>query len=325
MAGAAGLHVSAMRRSALLGYLVLLAACEEAEAPAEVQAAPDPPVPEANEGPPEAGPVPDDWVAARVSDARERMEATEGGRILLEAIEAHGGLSAWLSPGTVAFEYDYRPIDEPARRMHTDNHVDLWRARARQAEIEEPDDENPEATFGFDGERAWITPGPDAFPTPARFWATTPYYFVGIPFVLADPGARYERLEDAPLDGVDHRIVKVTYAEGTGDSPDDYYVIYLHPETHRVAAIRYIVAFPGFFPEGGHSPEKLMRYEDLREVDGRWLAHRFRTHTWDPEAETIGAVVTEISAGDYRFGQTWPAAHFAPPAGAAVSTSIGGE
>jgi hypothetical protein len=204
--------------------------------------------------------------------------------------------------------------------MQTVSHVDLWRARARQREI---DPGGEAAVFGWSGEEAWIAPGPDAFPTPARFWATTPFYFIGIPFVLADPGTLYERLPDAELDGVAHQLVEVSYESGTGDSPDDYYVVYVPPETRHVSAIRYIVAFPGFFPEGDHSPEKLMRYEGLREADGLLVAHRFRTYQWAASGGALGDLVTEISAGDYAFGQTWPASHFAPVEGAEVSRDIG--
>lgn len=264
--------------------------------------------------------MPEAWVEARVAESRERMQADPGGQILWEAIEAHGGLSRWLAHGTVEFEFDYSPVDNPARRMHTTSYVDLWRSHARQEEIVESGEA---AVLGWNGEQAWITPGPDAFPTPARFWATTPFYFVGIPFVLADPGARYERLQDAELDGVAHRMVKVTYDAGTGDSPDDYYVIYVHPETHRVSAIRYIVAFPGFFEPGRHSPEKLMRYGELREVDGLWLAHRFDTYRWDADAARVGELATNITAGGYTLGESWPATRFDPVDGAEVTTEIG--
>lgn len=265
--------------------------------------------------------MPDDWVAARVEEAEARLDASEAGQLLARSIEAHGGLGAWLRHGTVQFEFDYRPLSQPERRMHTRSDVDLWRARARQEELPDDEDDGEEATLGWDLEHAWITPNAEAFPSTARFWATTPYYFIGIPFVLADPGARYERLEDADLDGVTHALVKVSYASGTGDSPDDYYIVYLHPETHRVSAIRYIVAFPGFFAAGEHSPEKLMRYGGLAEVDGLWLAHRFDTFRWS-EQDGVGERVTEIVAGGYRFGQTFPASHFAPVEGAVVSTEI---
>lgn len=271
--------------------------------------------------PPAAGPIPEAWVQARVAAAAERLSASEAGRLIAASIDAHGGLATWLRPGTVQFEFDYRPLGQPERRMHTRSDVDLWRARARQEELADDEDDGAEATFGWDGEQAWIVPDADAFPATARFWSTTPYYFIGIPFVLADPGARYERLEDAQLDGVVHRLVKVGYETGTGDSPDDYYILYLHPETHRVAAIRYIVSFPGRFAPGEHSPEKLMRYGEFTEVDGLWLARHFDTFGWSEE-HGIGDLVTRITAGSYRFGRTFEASHFAPAPAAVVADEL---
>lgn len=291
----------------------LAAACDERDAgtaPEEAPAA-------AAEGPPEAGPIPEAWVERRVAEAEERLGQTEAGRLVWQAVEAHGGLKAWLEKGTIAFEFDYRPLGKPEERKHTENRVDLWRSRAWQKELGEDGD----ATFGFDGETAWIVPGPDAFPAPARFWATTPYYFVGLPWVLADPGTRFERLDDAELDGETYRVVKVSYEDDTGDTPDDYYVTYIHPETSHVDAIRYVVSYPAFFPDGGHSPEKLMRYLDRREVDGLEVAHRYETHAFDAESNEPGEKVTEVDVDDVRFGETWPADLFAPPEGAHIDES----
>lgn len=279
------------------------------------------------------GPVPEAWVAERVADSRRRLTSSEAGQRVWQAIEAHGGLERWLSSGTIAFEFDYAPLGSPERRMHTHNQVDIWGSRARQQEVGEPSNQGPaeesdgepgaaRATFGWDGERAWITPSPEAFPSPARFWATTPYYFVGMPFVLGDPGTRFERLEDAELEGELHHLVKVTYEEGTGDSPDDYYILYIHPETHRVGGLRYVVAYPGFFPEGGHTPEKLMIYDEQRQVEGLWLSHDMDAYAWDAEARERREKVTEITVADVELGQAWPGSLFAPPVGAEVITEI---
>jgi hypothetical protein len=295
----------------LLGH----SGCDRAgDAPSAREAAPRA---RASSGPPDAGPIPDAWVQRRVRDAQARLTASEAGSLLWSAIEAHGGLSRWLRAGTIAFEFDYRPLRQPERRMHTENRVDLWRSRAWQRELGDDGD----AVFGFDGQTAWMVPGPEAFPSPARFWATTPYYFVGVPWVLADPGTRFEQLDDAELDGERHHVVKVTYEAGTGDTPEDYYVVYVHPETRRVGGIRYIVSYPAFFPEGGRSPEKLMRYLDWREVDGLRVAHRYETHSFDEATGERGERVTEVDARGIRFGQRWPADIFAPPEGATIDES----
>jgi len=306
----------AMRSSALIALLLLTACDGEPAASPPTDEAPPAEAPAAETGPPDAAPIEASWVEERVAESRARMEASEAGQLLWRATEAHGGLATWLAKGTISFTFDYQPLGNPSQRRHTRNEADLWRSRAFQEEVD------GDARFAFDGEQAWIVPDLDAFPSTPRFWSTTPYYFVGIPFVLADPGARYERLEDAELDGVSHQLVRVTYEDGTGDSPDDYYIIYVHPETHRVGAIRYVVAYPARFPQGGHSPEKLMRYQDLREVDGLLLPHGLDTFAWDPEAEAIGDQVTEITVSDYALGRTIPASRFAAPEGATIQTSV---
>jgi hypothetical protein len=315
-------------RLALAAALPLaLLACDRGEEPpteiattetTEESGEPEPP------GPPDAGPIPDDWVATRVAEAHDRMEQTEAGDLVWQCIRTHGGLESWLAQGTIAFDFDYRPIGSPERRMHTAQKIDLWRARALHEELE--GGAGAEATFGWDGERAWIAPGPDAFPSPARFWALTPYYFVGMPFVVADPGTRYELLENAELDGETYRLVKITYEEGTGDSPDDYYILYIHPESYELAALRYVVAYPGFFPEGGHTPEKLMRYTDYRRVGELQIAQTLDTYAWSPgedgEPGSVGEKVTEITVADLSMGDEWPADVFAPVDGAEISTEI---
>lgn len=306
-------HALAMRPS----IFVLLIACGQAQPAPETEA-------EATEAETEVeteveaeaeaiGPRPASWVERRVAEARERMQGADASKLVWEAIEAHGGLEAWHAKSTIRFEFDYQPLSQPERRMHTINSIDFWSARAHQIEVD------GDATLGWDGEEAWIEPSADAFPSPARFWALTPYYFVAMPFVAADPGTHYELLDDAELDGVMHRIVKLTYGDGVGDAPDDYYVLYIHPETKRMSALRYVVSYPGFFPEGGHSPEKIMRYSEYREVDGVSIAGRLDTARWDAETAVPGEVVTQIVVNDVSLGETWDEGFFSKPEGAETS------
>ncbi len=309
---------------AFFGVMILVSGCGMAEpAPADGEppesAAPPAVVPAAAEQ--TVGPRPQAWVRERVAEARERLASTPAGREVWAAIDAHGGLEAWLAASTLAFTFDYQPLDAPERRMHTRNRVDHWSARARQDERE--GGAGAEATLGWDGREAWIMPAPEAFPTTARFWALTPYYFVGMPFVAADPGVNITALPDAELDGVAHRLVKLSYGEGIGDAPDDYYILYLHPETHRLAALRYVVSYPGFFPEGGHSPEKLMRYDGWHDAGGLRLAGTLDTFRWDAEAGRLGPLVTRIVVSEIAVGETWSRSIFARPEGA-VQSGLGG-
>lgn len=294
---------------------VVLLACGQAD-PVPEPAEPEPAESEEAEQtdvaePSEIGPRPERWVSERVQEASTRLQADPAGRLVWDAIEAHGGLQAWHTQSTLEFEFDYKSLTQPDKHMHTLNAIDVWSSRARQVEV------GGDATMGWDGAEAWITPNADAFPLPARFWALTPYYFVAMPFVAADPGTNYERLEDAELDGVVHQLVKLTYGEGVGDAPDDYYILYLHPETKRLSALRYVVSYPGFFPDGGHTPEKLMRYSEYAQTDGVWLAGRLNTSSWGEEG--AGDVVTEITVTNIQLGRRWAEDFFARPQGAELS------
>lgn len=305
------------------GLLSALAGCQAPRAESNNAPATDPKAAAAVAAPqrapePGVGPMPRAWVDARVEDAAKRLTATEPGKLVWRAIEAHGGLAQWLDHGTLEFEFDYAPIGKPEQRRHTFQRMDLWRAHGRHEEL----GEHADAEFGFDGEKAWIMPGPDAFPSTARFWTTTPYYFLGMPFVLGDPGTRFEALPDADLDGAPHHLVKVTYAAGTGDSPDDYYILYLDADAGTLSALRYVVAYPGFFEPGQHSPEKLMVYSDYQTVGGLRMAHALDTYAWNADEQARGDKVTDVKVSRLRFGLRYPDDLFAPPEGAHVEPPL---
>jgi hypothetical protein len=253
-------------------------------------------------------------VDARVKASKTRLNESDGGRLVWKAIEAHGGLEAWLGSGPLYFRFNYRPL---GGRSPNDTYqtVDPWNSVARHQVA--PD---KSVEFGWDGEKAWVHPPDGETPTNPRFWALTPYYFVGMPFVLADPGVEFETLPDAQFEGQTYNVVKVTFRTGTGDAPDDFYVLYLHPETHELDALRYIVTYPGFFPDGGHSPEKLMSYDGALKAGGLQFAESHRTFKFDPETGKIGEKVTEVTVTDLEFRPDTPADYFAPPEGARLIT-----
>ena len=220
-------------------------------------------------------------VEARVAEATARLDSTEAGRRVLAAINAHGGLAAWYGGGPLHFRYAYTrldsagaPTDQPP--LDTRQAVDAWSARARHTLMVDSS-----VSFGWTGAEAWAVPSPEAVPTDARFWSLTPYYFVGMPFVLADPGVNLETAEPLALDStttVDQ--VYVTFDAGTGDAPDDYYYLLLDPETDEVRGVRYVVSYGPFNPDGGHTPETIMLYDGAQTVDGVTLQEGFRSFAW---------------------------------------------
>lgn len=201
-------------------------------------------------------------ISSRVTDAEKRLSSTEGGQLLLESINAHGGLEKWFSNGLLKFRWVYH-MSDVGKVVDTTQTVDTWSSRAVHTI------NGSEVSFGWDGKSGWTAPADaEVFP-PASFWALTPYYFVGVPHVLADPGTVHEKLsEDITYEGTAYQQVKVTYKSGTGETPDDYYIALIHPETKHVKAVRYIVTDQRVTQGKPASPEKLITYEGWYDLNG---------------------------------------------------------
>lgn len=281
----------------------------ESPAPAATPALEPQPEPETSA---ETSPAARD-VSARVQAAKARLGATEAGQRIWRAIEAHGGLEKWLGSGPLHFRFTYRPLGRDA----TDTYqiVDPWSSLARHKLAADPSLE-----FGWDGEKAWVNPPDSELATNARFWSLTPYYFVGMPFVLGDPGVRLESLPDAEFEGKGYDLVKASFEAGVGDAPDDYYILYLDKESSRVRALRYVVSYKGFRPEGGHGPEKLMAYDGTHEVGGLLFAASHRTFKYDEATGEIGEKVTDVEVSEMGFRPGVDSTYFQPPAGARLIT-----
>jgi hypothetical protein len=256
-------------------------------------------------------------IAERVADATAWLEATDAGRLVLDAIDAHGGLARWYGNGPVRFRHTYErltggpPID-------TRQTVDTWSSRAVHEVVGDPASSQA-VQFGWTGNEAWVS-GADSLATNARFWSLTPYYFVAMPFVLADPGVNLETAGRMTAEGATYDLVRVTFDAGTGDAPDDYYYLLLDPETRRVGGVRYVVSYPGFFPEGGTTPERLMLYDGAQTASGITLQEGFRSFAWTGSG--AGNPAAEGTVTGLRFVPEAPDSLFAMPAGATVQAEL---
>ncbi len=168
-----------------------------------------------------------------------------------------------------------------------------------------------EARFAWDGTDAWIAPGSIEQPNP-RFWGISGYYFQLIPFVLADPGTRFERRPDEELDGTMYEMVRVSFDEGVGESPGDSYTLYVHPESGLVEAIRYTVSYGRDVSPGADLPETLFYYDDHVTVDGLTVATAFRGYEFT-EAGEAGEFRNEAFADSISFRRSFDRSRLEAP------------
>ena len=170
---------------------------------------------------------------------------------LARGLEAHGGLERWQKMRSL--EYD---IDRGGSAEH--QLIDLHNRKVRLS--------HENYTLGFDGKEVWVAPNKEAFGKgSARFYHNLIFYFHAIPFVLADPGIQYEELPQKAFEGKLYDAVKISYNDGVGDAPDDYYIAHFDPETHLMKWLLYTVTYYSGTP--GEKYNALL-YDEYEEVNG---------------------------------------------------------
>ena len=190
-----------------------------------------------------------------------------------KALQAHGGLSQFKEYKSLEYNLENWPFSKKAPLSDLQR-VDL---KTRKVLIE-----GDGYRLGYNGDEVWVE-HPKALGTSAEFYYATPYYFSLVPFVFTDPGAILEDQGSVTFKEGEFHAIKVTYESGTGDSPEDYYILYLDPQSFEVKMMSYIVSFPAF--RNGKAVTELephvIVYRDFQEVQGLKMPHSFAFYNWN--------------------------------------------
>lgn len=199
-------------------------------------------------------------------------EETNGRALVMESIAAHGGTEKWYGNGQLQFRWTYHMTDRGADAVvDTVQTVDTKTLAVKHEVV------GKDVTFGMNNGVDWIRPKDAEFMPPPRFWALTPTYFLGIPFVFNDENANFAILPDTmEFEGKDYTQVKVTYNKEAGDSPDDYYVLLIDSETKLTRGAYYTVT-SNLLGRDQVGPPKFISLDDLQDIDGVRLAGGHRT------------------------------------------------
>ncbi|MGB6154189.1 MAG: hypothetical protein WBG48_19555 [Pricia sp.] len=256
--------------------------------------------------------APDSWIENRVTKAKEKLQTSEAGNIVWDAMEAHGGLSNWFANGPITFRFKYQPLDDGEPR-DTYQTIDTWRSHARHFSATDSTQQ-----YGWNGKDAWLkAKDSNVFNYNTRFWSLTPYFFMAQPFVLEGEGTNLELQDQVEFKNNRYDVVKVTFDSGTGDAPDDYYVLYFDSESSQLGVIRYIVSYPGYFEEGKHTPEKFMELLGEQTVDGITFPENYKTY-WLAEDNGPGEHITDIELSEIEFLPKLESSYFDVPKEAKV-------
>ncbi|MFL1896979.1 DUF6503 family protein [Aquimarina sp. 2-A2] len=150
----------------------------------------------------------------------------------------------------------------------------------------------------FDGSDVYLCPM-DANDKGARFDMFTWTYFFGLPYKLSDEGANIVMADDKSLDDKIHSTAKMTFEPGTGDAPDDWYVLYKDNESNLLKAAAYIVTFGNKEGEEKKPEPHAIQYKDYQMVDGIPVAMQWEFNNWSAAngmAEKLGeATISDVT------------------------------
>lgn len=158
----------------------------------------------------------------------------------------------------------------------------------------------------YDGTDVWASPAGLQMPPGPRFHALTWPYFLAVPMKLRDPGAHLELTGDRTLGGKTYDTARLTFEDGVGDTPDDWYVLYRDPETSRLAAMAYIVTYGTSVERASQEPHVIV-YDDFQEIDAGLegetvtLPTRWTFWKWNEDEGTEGDQLGAANLADPRF------------------------
>ena len=183
-------------------------------------------------------------------------------------LDAHGGLALWNSFSSLKFQ---RPSEKG-----TINHiVDL---NSRNEIISN----DSLYTVGYKGAQTWVLPDSSVFVN-ARFYKNLYFYFFALPFMSADEGVFHESLGQKIFNGTTYDVVKITYGENVGDSPEDQYILYINSETKILDMINYSVTY---FDASKGDKYSAIIYHEWQKVNGLLVPKSFSGYKW--ENDSIG-------------------------------------
>ncbi|WP_288956200.1 DUF6503 family protein [uncultured Polaribacter sp.] len=188
----------------------------------------------------------------KVGTAKNENFPEELGKVFTK----HGGIDNWRKMKILSFN--------KGEEVHT---VDL---HSRKTVIN-----HPEYSLGFDGKEVWLDEEKEGnYKGNSMFYYNLYFYFYAMPFVLADEGIIYEKVDDLTFEGVNYPGYKISYKANVGTSPDDNYVVYYNPKTYQMEWLAYTVTFKSKKPSDNL---RWIKYHEWENVNGLVLPKKI---TW---------------------------------------------
>ncbi|PQJ81355.1 DUF6503 family protein [Polaribacter glomeratus] len=179
---------------------------------------------------------------------------------LAKVFEKHGGIATWRKAKTLSFN--------KGEEAHTSD------LQSRKIVIN-----SPKYSLGFDGKEIWLDQADStAFKGNKDFYYNLYFYFYAMPFVLADDGIIYEKVDSISFDGTNYPGYKISFKANVGTSSDDNYKVYFNSETYQMEWLAYTVTFKAKEPNNEYH---IIKYNKWENVDGLVLPNEITWYKMD--------------------------------------------
>lgn len=205
----------------------------------------------------------------------------------------HGGIDVWRKAQILSFN--------KGEEVHT---TDL---HSRKTIIN-----HPNYSLGFNGKEVWLDEEKEgSYKGNPTFYYNLYFYFYAMPFVLADDGIRYEKVDGITFEAITYPGYKISYNADKGTSPDDNYIVYYNPKTYQMEWLAYTVTFKSKKPSDKYN---IIRYNKWENVNGLVLPKEITWYKKDengiptepasPTTEFTLPLVSEGKLADSFFEKT---------------------
>lgn len=131
-----------------------------------------------------------------------------------------------------------------------------------------------------------IVIGDDVYHSPSiekqdkiRFDAYTWSYFFLLPYKLSDSGTIINTYKDSVLNEKVYNTNKLTFESGTGDAPDDWYILYANTKSSLLEVAAYIVTAGKSTQEAEKDPHAI-KYSNYSKIDNIPIATEWSFWGW---------------------------------------------
>lgn len=142
----------------------------------------------------------------------------------------------------------------------------------------------------YDGKDTWLSPAKTDVKI-RKASLLTWQYFTLVPFKLSDQGVNWKLLNDTVFLGKKVNAGKLFFTSGTGLSSNDWFRLYLNPETSVLQGMVFI-STQGRSVEEAMKEMEVVTYSDYRMVDGVPFPHHIEIALWDPQTGPTKTLVS---------------------------------